>query len=135
MQACDNALDDIMQSLNNKVDFATWLQDQLDERGWSQSELARRAGLGAEKRAMISSYLTRKRLRPDEDTLQAIAKGFGLPPEIVYRAAGIKLSKASFDETAEQILYETHDLTQAEKEEVLAFIRMKKNLREKNGHR
>lgn len=135
MKPTDSTLDDIMQSMNDRVDFATWLQNELDERGWSQSELARRAGLGAEKRAMISSYLTRKRLRPDEDTLQAIAKGFGLPPEIVYRAAGIKLSAAKIDEAAEQILYETHDLTEQEKEEVLAFIRMKKNLREKNAHR
>lgn len=135
MQTYDNASNDIMQSMNDKVDFASWLQAQLDEKGWSQSELARRAGLGTEKRAMISGYLSRKRVRPEEDTLQAIAKAFGLPPEIVYRAAGIKLSIPDVDETVEKILHETQDLTNIEKEEVLAFIRMKKNFRKKNGYR
>lgn len=40
------------------VDFASWLQRELDSREWSQAELARRSGL---KSAQISRVLNRER--------------------------------------------------------------------------
>lgn len=112
--------------------FSDWLFQELKVREMSQSELARATGL---TRQAISYYLSEKSKRPDDDALKEIARVFKIPIEQIYRAANILPPIQSPDETAEQILYETHDLTQVEKEEVLAFIRMKKNLRKKNGHR
>lgn len=112
--------------------FSEWLFQELNERGVSQSQLARGTGL---TRQAISYYLSDKSKRPDDAALKDIAKFFKLPIEKIYREAGILPPKSKEDQEKEEILYEIQDLTPEEKLEVLAFIRMKKNLRKKNGHR
>lgn len=110
--------------------FRNWLLDELRKRDWIQADLARASGLTT---ATISRYATGR--IPDESALKKIARALKVPPEEAFRAAGILPPKIQPDKEAEEIYYETQDLTQQEKEEVLAFIRMKKNLRKKNGHR
>ncbi len=110
--------------------FGDWLLAELSKRDWIQADLARASGLTT---ATISRYATGR--IPDESALKKIAHALKVPPEEAFRAAGILPPKTKPDVEAEQILYETQDLTPQEKEEVLMFIRMKKNLRKKNGHR
>lgn len=109
--------------------FSDWLLEEMRKREWIQADLARASGLTT---ASISRYMVDR--VPDKEALRKIARAFNMKPEIIFRAAGILPPERDSDETSEQILYEVHDLTKQEKEEVLAFIRMKKNFRKNNGH-
>lgn len=65
--------------------FGDWLLAQLETRGWSQSELARRAGLGNATLSRIISGLR----RAGPDAALSIAETLGEPPEKVFRLAGL----------------------------------------------
>ena len=77
---------DKMSSLMDDIDFSYWLELQLTERNWTQSELSRRSGVS---RQIISTYIKRQRLTPEPQVLVSIARAFHLPPEVVFRAAGV----------------------------------------------
>jgi transcriptional regulator with XRE-family HTH domain len=66
-------------------DFVTWLNTELNARGWSRSELARRGGVSAEA---ISQAISGK-TRPGLKLCRAVAKAFGLSLEEVQRRAGL----------------------------------------------
>ncbi|WP_322792910.1 helix-turn-helix transcriptional regulator [Bellilinea sp.] len=68
------------------MDFSDWLLNEINKRGWSQAELARRAGI---PRQIISNYINRQREKPDSDVLVSISRALNLPPETVFRAAGL----------------------------------------------
>lgn len=66
-------------------DFASWLNDELSARGWTYSELARRAGVVASTVSMVASGKS----SPGFDLCQGIARAFAVPLETVYRKAGL----------------------------------------------
>lgn len=67
--------------------FANWVNEQLDDRKWSQAELARKAGIS---RATISKLLSyNEDQMPTAETLVSIARALRFPPEYVFRKAGI----------------------------------------------
>jgi transcriptional regulator with XRE-family HTH domain len=108
-----------------KIDFADWLRAEIEERGWSQSDLARTSKISP---TQIARILSRERNAGNE-AIVAIAHAFKLPPEQVYRAAGILPPAPEINEIIEQILHETQDMPEMDQQEILAFIRMKNNLR------
>lgn len=65
--------------------FSEWLQAEIDKRGWSQSDCARASDLN---RAVINKLLNGK-CTPQPATLMALARGFKIPVETAYRAAGL----------------------------------------------
>lgn len=75
-----------------------WLLEKLEERGWSQSELARRAGIG---NATLSRIISGAR-QAGPDVSTAIARVLGERPEMVYRLAGL-LPPGPSDEQSAQI--------------------------------
>jgi transcriptional regulator with XRE-family HTH domain len=80
----ENSLcDKILSEVNTK--FNEWLNKELADRGWNQSDLANRAGLG---RGTISNIMNHSR-KPGTDICVAIAHALNIPPEIVFRAASI----------------------------------------------
>lgn len=107
--------------------FAVWLMEEMKVRDWTQADLARSTGL---TRQAISYFFSGKSKAPNDDSLHRIAHAFKLPVEQVYRAAGIIPKPPETNETIEQILHETQDLSDQDQQEVLAFIRMKNNLRQ-----
>lgn len=117
-----------MSIMIDTVDFSTWLQAEMDEREWTQAELSRRAGID---RQLISMYITRKVTTPDKKSLSLIAGAFKLPVEQVYRAAHILPPPPNLNEEAEQIMHEVSKLPKQDQEDVLAYIRMRNNLRKK----
>lgn len=107
--------------------FATWLESVLKQEGISQSELARRAGV---TRGAINGILTGAR-GPGVELSKGIAKALKIPPEQVLRAAGLLPPAVNINEQIEQIIHEAEKLPSEDQLEVLAFIRMKNNLRKK----
>lgn len=67
------------------MSFSEWVQAELNSRGWDQAELARRSKISD---AHISRIVSGGR-KPGPDSLNAIARAFRLPPDEVYRHAGL----------------------------------------------
>ena len=67
------------------IELADYLQRELDQRGWSQAELADKAKLDP---GIISRALNRGRM-PSVESLVAIANALGVRPERVMIGAGI----------------------------------------------
>lgn len=66
-------------------EFVTWLTEELDERGWTGSELARRAGLVP---STVSTVITGAK-RPGLDFCVGVSRALGVMPEQVLRLAGL----------------------------------------------
>ncbi|HEY9527946.1 MAG TPA: helix-turn-helix transcriptional regulator [Anaerolineales bacterium] len=73
----------------------------MDKRGWSQSECARASELN---RAVINKLLNGK-CKPQPVTLIAIARGFKIPVETAYRAAGLLPSSNHDDEATRELIH------------------------------
>ncbi len=78
-----------------------WITKETENRGWSMRELARRANLS---HATISNVLSQQR-RPGWDFCVGIAQAFQVPPETVFRKAGLLPSKPETSEQAEEALH------------------------------
>jgi hypothetical protein len=59
--------------------------------------------------------------------LNAISRALKLPPEIVFRAAGILPPERASEEVIEEIIHLTSDLPESERSEILAYVRMRKD--------
>lgn len=67
------------------MEFLQWLENEMNDRGWGINDLARRAGLSS---GGVSMVLSRQR-GPGSAFCTGIARAFGIPPEEVFRRAGI----------------------------------------------
>ena len=74
-----------MTTVGTNHKFKTWLQNEMNKRHWSQSDLARSAGLN---RAVINKLLNGPST-PSHATLRGISRAFKVPFETVYRHAGL----------------------------------------------
>jgi transcriptional regulator with XRE-family HTH domain len=93
--------------VSNREVFSNWLQKELAKRDWSQADLSKRSGL---HRAIISKVLLGSSM-PTPETLESIARGLGMSPETVYRAAGLLPSQPEADEMVEKLNYKITQLT------------------------
>lgn len=107
--------------------FASWLLKELEDRRWSQADLSRESKVSA---SQITRVINGRR-GLGKDSLTAIADALGYPPDVVFRVANFLPPAVNIDEDIEQIIHEVEKLPKADKEEVLAFIRMKNNLRKR----
>ncbi|MEU1432166.1 helix-turn-helix transcriptional regulator [Nocardia sp. NPDC005746] len=73
--------------------FRSFIQEQLDIRGWRQADLVRSSGLS---RSLVSKLLRDERpflgQMPDQETIEGLARGFGVSEEVVRTAAARALS-------------------------------------------
>ncbi len=74
------------------MNFANWLQQELDKRGWNHTELARRSKVSP---GQISHVANGSR-GAGPDLCIAIAKGLDLPREEVFRARGWLLYNSEY---------------------------------------
>jgi transcriptional regulator with XRE-family HTH domain len=65
--------------------FGTWLTEQLQQRDWSMSELARRCGVS---HATISRIIGGSQ-NPSPELCREMARALTLSPETVFRKAGL----------------------------------------------
>ena len=107
------------------TNFVKWLKAQMQERNWSQADLARASGV---HKQTIHYYIAKGSKPPHAHVLAKIAYALELPVEQVYRAAGFLPRPPEINETIEQIMHELEDMPERDRQEVLAFIRMEKKL-------
>jgi transcriptional regulator with XRE-family HTH domain len=107
--------------------FADWLTTELETREWSQSELARRAGVST---AAVSDILSGRR-NVGTELATAIADALKIPQDDVYIAAGLLRPKRDRNSIIEQIIHEVQERPEAEQREFLSYIRFMNNQRKK----
>lgn len=112
------------------TDFPRWLEKEREAREWSQSDLARHANIS---RQAVSDYENRKRKYYDEAVLTKIARAFKLPPETVFRAAGLLPPQSPENEIIEQITHLTQELPKYEQQDILEFVKLRHRLAEERG--
>ena len=89
-----------MFAVGQNMRFPEWLQAEIDKRGWSQSDCARACDLN---RAVINKLLNGK-CKPQPLTLMAIARGFRIPVEVAYRAAGYLPPSSDWDDATQEVI-------------------------------
>ena len=100
------------------MDFAHWLQNELDKRDWSQSELVRRSEAIGHKvsQTQLSNVLLGRR-QAGPETCIAIARTLGLSNEEVFRVRGwLPATKSEIDPRAEELARKISDLPSPSKE-------------------
>jgi transcriptional regulator with XRE-family HTH domain len=108
-----------MYSPMNSFEFASWLQQEMNKRGWNNSELARRAGV---TRGAIGNVLRGDRNTGSELCL-AISKALNIPPETVFRAAGLFPPERTPEEKYEELLSILDTFTEEQRKDVLRYVR------------
>lgn len=111
-----------------KDNFGFWLQQEREKIGLSQAELARLSGLN---RAVISK-VENNASDPTPETLSAIARALRLPPETVFRIAGLLPPVPPNTEQTDELLYLFAQLPDNQKPIAVDYIRF---LVEKNEAR
>jgi transcriptional regulator with XRE-family HTH domain len=101
--------------------FGAWLSDEIQKRGISQIQLARKAEITP---AQISRLISGSR-GAGEKTLNAIAKGLDLPPEIVFRAAGFLPPKKKSSSDFDELVFLIEQLSPSERQEIEELVRFK----------
>lgn len=76
-----------------------WLDSQLEERGWSDNELAKRAGLNSSTISRVRSGTA-----PAHEACDAIAQAFAVPAELVFKLAGLLPKGREFDPEIDELV-------------------------------
>ena len=122
-----------MYAMVYTTQFSEWLLSVLSQKGMSQSELARQAGV---TRGAINGVITGAR-GPGVDLCNGIAKALKIPPEEVLRAAGLLPPEPNKDEKFYRIesLYHTlRDETNKQRAiEFLEFLSQQEDKDDRKG--
>ena len=102
-------------------EFRAWLSDELNRRGWSHNELARRAGIS---QVAVSNVLSGHRNAGCNFCVK-VALAMDEPPEKLLRLAAIlpASSAQSGDVTVTKILDVVRNLTPSQRQEALRYLR------------
>ena len=111
--------------------FVTWLSKEMEDRGWNNSELARRAGLVP---SAVSQVIAGNRGTGPE-FCRSVARAFGLPAETVFRKAGLlpALQGPEEDVTFGELLDVVRNLSVEERVMVLEFAEFLHHGRREKG--
>jgi transcriptional regulator with XRE-family HTH domain len=105
--------------LSMESNFSQWLEEKIDEKGWSWNKLAENAGLSSG-----TMYNIRDGTRGvGENSLRAIAGALQLPVEIVYRAAGFLPKTTDERSQMEELKYLAERLSDEDLQEVIDYAR------------
>jgi len=107
-----------MSALMN-IDFGSNLTKLLEQKGWSQAELARRTG---RSRTAISDIISGKRAI-GRDLALDIADALNIPPAEMFRLAGLLPANPAADQTLDRITHLYHALQDpSNKQRALDFL-------------
>jgi transcriptional regulator with XRE-family HTH domain len=80
--------------------FSQWLTEETDQRGWTFAELARRAELAQP----TISLVVNGQKNPGPRFCRGIARALRLPPEAVFRKAGLLPANPQEDQVARDLM-------------------------------
>lgn len=108
--------------------FVAWLDVELDRRRWNYNQLARQAGLS-------HSILSRVRAGapPSWGICHAVAAALDLPPEEVFRQAGLLPPIPADQAEYEAFRHLLAQLPQDDRQELLEIARLKLKLNQDGG--
>jgi transcriptional regulator with XRE-family HTH domain len=106
------------------MQFRDWLSSELEQRGWTAAELAKRASINP---STLSRILDDKEPRPvGVEVARKIALGLGEAPEKVFILAGLLPAPLGEDDpTVHEITNLVKQLPESKRREVLEFTRFK----------
>lgn len=113
------------------MDFSNWLLEQLQKTGWNQSELASHAGV---TRTAISDVISGRRKAGSELCI-AISQALKLPPETVFRYAGLLPPIPPNTEQKGELLYLFEQLPENQKQIAIDYIRFLVEKMEVKNHK
>jgi transcriptional regulator with XRE-family HTH domain len=99
--------------------FGKWLLKELDTRRWSMRELARRTDVSE---STISRIVSGKR-NPSSALCRRIAEALRVPPERVFREAGLLPDYADESPRTREALYLFRKLPEDERRRILLIMR------------
>jgi transcriptional regulator with XRE-family HTH domain len=107
------------------TEFESFINTELDKRGWTAAELARRAGV---THATLSHIISGKN-KPGPKLCNGIARAFGIPSAEVFRIAGLQPSVPETKESEEELLFFFRQLNDSEKNYLTAIAKTFFNMR------
>jgi plasmid maintenance system antidote protein VapI len=111
-------------SMENK---GQWLKDLLDDVDMTPAELSRATGIDS---AVISNIMNGRR-GVGPDVAKKISTALKLPPETVYRMAGILPTKPSEDKHAAELRQIYEELNTGNREDLIDYARLKMEQQER----
>ncbi len=111
------------------MNIAEWLKEELQKRGMSQADLSRKSGISA---GHITKVLNGDR-GLGEQALKGIAEAFHVPPELVFRKAGLLPQISENDEAKEELIFLFERLPDNEKRIILRQLQATILLLEQQG--
>ena len=102
-----------------KRSFSQWLQSEINKKGMSQADLARKSGIS---KAYISRIFSENR-SPSAETLKAFAIALNAMPETVYRAAGLLPAETEKKLIIEELLFSLSHLTEDQQKQLLQYAK------------
>lgn len=101
--------------------FSTWLLHELNRRGWSQADLARKAYMTT---STVSNLLNGRR-QVGLGTANSLAKAFRVPVPEILSVAGLipKIPESTAEE--EQLLYLFRQMTEDQRRDLLLYADFK----------
>ncbi|MCQ3980231.1 MAG: hypothetical protein DPW09_43000 [Anaerolineae bacterium] len=104
-----------------KKDFVSWLNSEMNKRGWSNSELHRRSGMATSTISMILGGQN----KPGWDFCLAIANALGEPPEKVFRLANLlpPLSAGEDEQVIKEVIDILKNMTPENRQDLLNYAR------------
>lgn len=106
--------------------FSEWVRKQIETRHWTQSKLAKQAGVS---RSAINNLLNGNR-KPGDEMCKALANAFKLPPEDLFRRAGILPPKTLDVPKVAEICEIARVFNDQEQDDLLEYARMRLRIKE-----
>ncbi len=109
------------------IETIDWLENELETRGWTKAELARRAKINQSGLSMLFSGAR----GPGVDICQSLARALHFPPEEVFRHAGLlppKIDKSPLDSRIQHLVSAL--ATEEDKRDVLAYVELRHRIAE-----
>jgi transcriptional regulator with XRE-family HTH domain len=115
---------------NNLSSFLNWLAVTMEETNVTPADIARTKFVTDSAVSLLFSGVTKS---VSVNMCRAISKATKVPLITVYRKAGLLPTISLSEQEIEEIMEEAAKLNPQDRAEALAFIRLKQNLRNKNG--
>jgi transcriptional regulator with XRE-family HTH domain len=119
----------VIMFITMDMSFIKWLEAEMRARELSISEMARRSGVS---QSAISLVLKGDR-NPGTAFCDGVAIAFKIPPDTVYRMAGLLPSKPNADETVTEIEHIYHQLTDDNRTDLLDYARSRLHKQEREN--